>query len=72
MVNRKRKYNYPINFLTKRGVLKKNRLKQIHKWRETIKMKELNDVLIENYNLKKTIVYYQNALEDWVLIAQNN
>ena len=72
MAKEKRKYNYPINFLTKRGVLKKNRLKQIHKWRETIKMKKLNEVLIENYNLKKTIVYYQNALEDWVLIAQNN
>ena len=46
MVNRKRKYNYPTDFITKRGVLKKNRLKQIHKWRETIKMKELNEVLI--------------------------
>ena len=71
-MSKERKYNYPINFLTKRGVLKKNRLKQIYKWRETIKIKELNEVLIENYNLKKTIEYYQNALEEWVLIAQNN
>jgi len=52
--------------------LKKNRLKQIYKWRETIKIKELNEVLVENYNLKKTIEYYQSALEEWVLIAQNN
>jgi len=71
-MSKERKYNYPINFLTKRGVLKKNRLKQIYKWRETIKIKELNEVLVENYNLKKTIEYYQNALEEWVLIAQNN
>ena len=71
-MSKERKYNYPINFLTKRGVLKKNRLKQIYKWRETIKIKELNEVLIENYNLKKTIEYYQSALEEWVLIAQNN
>jgi len=71
-MSKERKYNYPINFLTKRGVLKKNRLKQIYKWRETIKIKELNEVLIENYNLKKTIEYYQNALEESVLIAQNN
>jgi len=71
-MSKERKYNYPINFLTKRGVLKKNRLKQIYKWRETIKIKKINDVLVENYNLKKTIEYYQNALEEWVLIAQNN
>ena len=71
-MSKERKYNYPINFLTKRGVLKKNRLKQIYKWRETIKIKELNEVLVENYNLKKTIEYYQSALEEWVLIAQNN
>ena len=66
----KRKYDYPTDFITNKGVLKRNKLKQIYKWRENINKKKLTEVLIENYNLKKTIKCYQDALEEWVLIAQ--
>ena len=66
----KRKYDYPTDLITNKGVLNKNKLKQIYKWRENINKKKLTEVLIENYNLKKTIECYQDALEEWVLIAQ--
>tara|TARA_B110000495_G_C22860324_1_gene501668 strand:- start:243 stop:476 length:234 start_codon:yes stop_codon:yes gene_type:complete len=66
-----RKYDYPTDYICKRGTLKKNRPKQIYNWRKNIKNKKVNDVLLENYDLKKSIKSYQIVLEEWVLYAQN-
>ena len=66
-----RKYDYPADYICKRGALKKNRPKQIYNWRKNIKNKKVNEVLLENYDLKKSIKSYQEALEEWVLYAQN-
>ncbi len=70
----KRKYQYPIEFITKRGTLKKNKKRKINKWIQDMKnydMKSYNELKLENYFLKIQIKDYSEALEDWVLVAQS-
>ena len=80
----KRKYNYPSIFIRKDGKLMKNKKRLIIDWRNDIKKNYLNEDIykklklennklkIENNSLKLDIKMYENALEEWVLIAQNN
>ena len=72
----KRKYNYPSKLFNKNGKLNKSKKKQIYDWRKDIKDNYLNEdiytkIKLENEKLKSDIEDYQNALETWVLIAQN-
>jgi len=72
----KRKYNYPSKLINKNGKLNKSKKKQIYNWRKDIKDNYLNEdiytkIKLENEKLKSDIEDYQNALETWVLIAQN-
>jgi hypothetical protein len=72
----KRKYNYPTKLINKNGKLNKSKKKQIYKWRKDIKDNYLNEDIytklkLENEKLKSDIKDYQDALETWVLIAQN-
>jgi hypothetical protein len=72
----KHKYNYPTKLINKNGKLNKSKKKQIYKWRKDIKDNYLNEDIytklkLENEKLKSDIKDYQDALETWVLIAQN-
>tara|TARA_R110002072_G_scaffold2896_1_gene22403 strand:- start:265 stop:495 length:231 start_codon:yes stop_codon:yes gene_type:complete len=74
MTNYKRKYQYPIEFITKRGTLKKNKKRKVNEWIQDMKnfnMKSYNELKLENYFLKIQIKDYSEALEDWVLVAQS-
>jgi mRNA-degrading endonuclease RelE of RelBE toxin-antitoxin system len=71
------KYKYPDKFIKKNGKLKKTMRKQISNWRKDIKENYLNQDMytklkLENEKLKQDIIDYQDALEIWVLVAQNN
>tara|TARA_B110000858_G_C17784311_1_gene466378 strand:+ start:36 stop:263 length:228 start_codon:yes stop_codon:yes gene_type:complete len=71
------KYKYPDKFIKKNGKLKKTMRKQISNWRKDIKENYLNQDMytklkLENEKLKQDIIEYQDALETWVLVAQNN
>ena len=73
--NYQRKYKYPKEFVTKRGTLKKNHKKQINNWLQKVKHQTpetYNNLMLENYFLQKQVKEYSDALEDWVIIAQNN
>mgnify|MGYP006118062293 FL=1 len=70
-----RKYDYPKQYIRKNGLLKKNRRKEIYKWRQDIQKNYLNKNIytklkIEIFKLKLDIKQYQEALEDWVLMYQ--
>lgn len=70
-----RKYDYPKQYIRKNGLLKKNRRKEIYKWRQDIQKNYLNQNIytklkIEIFKLKLDIKQYQEALEDWVLMYQ--
>tara|TARA_B110000503_G_scaffold55737_1_gene89404 strand:+ start:456 stop:692 length:237 start_codon:yes stop_codon:yes gene_type:complete len=70
-----RKYDYPKQYIRKNGLLKKNRRKEIYKWRRDIQKNYLNQNIytklkIEIFKLKLDIKQYQEALEDWVLMYQ--
>lgn len=70
------KYNYPAKFIKKNGKLKKTMRKKIYNWRKDIKENYLNQDMytklkLENEKLKQNIIDYQDALETWVLVAQN-
>jgi hypothetical protein len=70
-----RKYDYPKQYIRKNGLLKKNRRKEIYKWRRDIQKNYLNQNIytklkIEILKLKLDIKQYQEALEDWVLMYQ--
>lgn len=74
--NYKRKYNYPNNYIKKNGTLKKNMKKKIYYWRKDIKENYFNEEIytnlkLQNLKLKESIIDYQEALETWVLAAQN-
>ena len=74
MTKHKRKYQYPIEFITKHGALNKNKKKKINEWIQDMKnydMKSYNELKLENYFLKMQIKDYSEALDDWVLVAQN-
>ena len=50
--------------------------KKIYNWRKDIKENYLNQDMytklkLENEKLKQNIIDYQDALETWVLVAQN-
>jgi hypothetical protein len=71
-----RKYNYPSKYIKKDGKLKKNMKKKIYEWRKDIKENYLNEEIytnlkLKNLKLEESIKDYQEALETWVLIAQN-
>ena len=71
-----RKYNYPIKYIKKDGKLKKNMKRKIYNWRKDIKDNYLNEEIytnlkLKNLKLEESIKDYQEALEIWVLIAQN-
>ena len=71
------KYKYPDKFIKKNGKLKKTMRKQISNWRKDIKENYLNQDMytklkLENEKLKQDIIDYQDALETWVLVAQNH
>jgi hypothetical protein len=74
--NKKRKYEYPNDFINKNGTLNKNKRKKIYKWRQHLKYnidkQNINKLQLENYKLKKDILNYQNALEQWVILYQNH
>ena len=75
MTTYKRKYQYPNDFITIKGTLKKNKKRKVNEWIQDMKnydMKSYNNFKLENYYLKKQIKNYSEALEEWVLIAQNN
>ena len=70
-----RKYDYPKQYIRKNGLLKKNRRKEIYKWRRDIQKNYLNQNIytklkIEILKLKLDIKQYQEALEEWVLMYQ--
>ena len=70
-----RKYDYPKQYVRKNGLLKKNRRKEIYKWRRDIQKNYLNQNIytklkIEIFKLKLDIKQYQESLEDWVLMYQ--
>jgi hypothetical protein len=70
------KYKYPTKFIKKNGKLKKTMKKKIYNWRKDIKENYLNQDMytklkLENEKLKQNIIDYQDALETWVLVAQN-
>ena len=70
-----RKYDYPKQYIRKNGLLKKNRRKEIYKWRRDIQKNYLNQNIytklkIEIFKLKLDIKQYQESLEDWVLMYQ--
>ena len=70
----KRKYHYPIEFITKRGTLNKNKKRKVNEWIQDMKkfnMESYNQLKLENYFLKAQVKDYSYALEEWVLIAQN-
>ena len=74
--NNYRKYNYPSKYIKKDGKLKKNMKKKIYNWRKDIKENYLNEDIytnlkLKNLKLEESIKDYQEALETWVLIAQN-
>lgn len=76
-MNHKRKYEYPITYIKKNGTLNKNKKKSIYIWRRDIQknhstIKGYNKLKLENFNLKENIKNYIEALECWVLLAQNN
>ena len=66
MTNYKRKYQYPIEFITKRGTLNKNKKRKVNEWIQDMKnydMKSYNQLKLENYFLKMQIKDYSEALE---------
>jgi hypothetical protein len=69
-----RKYKYPKDLITKRGTLNKNKKRKVNEWIQDMKkfnMQSYNELKLENYFLKAQVKDYSDALEEWVLIAQN-
>ena len=85
----KRKYEYPKEYITKKGKLKKNYKRKINDWKKKMNnqtKENYNEIMLKNHYLKKEnnslIIHndylknqnddYAEALENWVLIAQNS
>lgn len=75
MTKYQRKYKYPKEYITKKGTLKKNHKKKINTWLQKLKNQTpetYNELMLDNHFLQKQVQDYADALEIWVLIAQNN